>query len=245
MGSLEINLAQIEVHGLFRKIWALSGELIKRRSLRGTFKIDKATPELLLLDAHRINQVMMNLIGNAIKFTERGSFNVSVNWHEDAVKDDKIFEPRPYDDENEGIFEKNQCICFLDISSKDNNSKSFAYETNNYYHLNSRKSSYDQNESRSLQREIKGVLKIIISNTGCGMTNDSLEQLFQKFSQVSNDPNKRKVGTGLGLFITKEICDKMEADIKVYSKVDKGTTFIICIPTMSVLVKTQFQIPRS
>jgi len=102
IGSLEVNLAQVEVHNLFQRIWSLSRELVKRKNLKGIFKIDKKIPKILLLDAQRVNQVMMNLIGNAIKFTDRGSLAVSVDWYEDEVLSDKIFESIPCDDEDEG-----------------------------------------------------------------------------------------------------------------------------------------------
>jgi len=145
------------------------------------------------------------------------------------------------------FFEKNQSVNFLQSPSK-----YFDKQLQNndgrkdYYILDGKNKRENQNDFVSPQRDTKGVLKIVITDTGCGMTEESLKQLFQKFSQVSNDPNKRKIGTGLGLFITKEICTKMEADIRVYSKVNKGTTFIICIPTMSIsVIESQFQIQRS
>jgi len=245
IGSLEINLAQVEVHSMFRRIWSLSGELIKRKRLRGTFKIDRKMPKVLLLDAHRINQVMINLIGNAIKFTEAGALNINVNWFEDSVINDEKFEPTPYDQENEGLFEKDQCMHLLTTPLKHFNEDSLSYEVKDYYILGSAKKVYEPQSSLLPQREIKGVLKIVISDTGCGMAEESLKKLFQKFSQVSNDPNKRKIGTGLGLFITKEICTKMEADIRVYSRLGTGTTFIICIPTMCISKRPQFQLQRS
>ena len=244
IGNLEIHLAQVEVHSLFQRIWSLSGELIKRKRLKGVFKINKKMPKILLLDAHRVNQVMMNLIGNAIKFTEGGSLTVTVSWYENAVVNDEIFEPLPYDDENEGIFEKNERIHLLQTRfkrSKDSH-ESFDSDRRDYYTLDGQKKLYHQ--ISSLQ-DTKGVLKVIISDTGCGMSAESLKQLFQKFSQVSNDPNKRKIGTGLGLFITKEICTKMEAEIRVYSKPGRGTTFIICIPTMSISIKPELKVQRS
>ena len=244
IGSLEVNLTQVEVHNMFQRIWSLSGELVKRKRLKGIFKIDKKMPKILLLDAHRVNQVMINLIGNAIKFTDRGSLTISVNWYENSsVITEKMFEPIPYDDEDEGVFEKNQCFDSMQNRSKDfNENELLESDREGYYLLDNKKMFFPQNVS---QRDTKGILKIVITDTGCGMTEEGLKQLFQKFSQVSNDPNKRKIGTGLGLFITKEICTKMEADIRVYSKVGKGTTFTICIPTMSISVKSRFQMHRN
>ena len=93
-----------------------------------------------------------------------------------------------------GVFEKNQCVCFLDLRSKYNHDTTFSYETRDYYLLNQRNKSCTQSEFLIPREECKGVLKIMISVTGSGMTEESLKQLFQKFSQVSNGPNKRKWG---------------------------------------------------
>jgi len=234
LGHLEINLSQVKVYDMFMQVWALSNELIRRRNLKSIFKIDKNLPKVLLLDSHRVNQVMMNLIGNALKFTERGSINIEVKWQEDSVVTDRSFEPIPFDTENEGVFEKNQCFSLLNTSGYQQRTE----EGGDFVMLGRAHTEANIGSSISPRRETKGVLKIVITDTGCGMTEESLKQLFQKFSQVSNDPNKRKMGTGLGLFITKEICTKMEAGIRVYSKVGKGTAFIICIPTMSVSMKS-------
>jgi len=77
-------------------------------------------------------------------------------------------------------------------------------------------------------------LKIIVSDTGCGIHKEDVEKLFQKFTQVSKDKAKRKLGTGLGLFITKELCNRMDGEVKVFSKKNKGSSFICCIPAEPV-----------
>ena len=53
------------------------------------------------------------------------------------------------------------------------------------------------------------------------------------------------MGTGLGLFITKEICRAMKGDVRAYNKEGKGTTFIICIPTRSVVSQMHPHLQKS
>ena len=67
-------------------------------------------------------------------------------------------------------------------------------------------------------------------DTGIGISEEGITRLFQKFTQVSSDPSRTKLGTGLGLFITKELCQRMNGDVKVFSKEGKGSTFIVCLP---------------
>jgi len=59
------------------------------------------------------------------------------------------------------------------------------------------------------------------------MKKEAIEKLFQKFSQVSENISQRQIGTGLGLFITKEICHAMKGEIRAYSKFGTGTTFVV------------------
>lgn len=54
-----------------------------------------------------------------------------------------------------------------------------------------------------MEVEKSGILKIIVSDTGCGMSEEAMSKLFVKFSQVHAEASKRKVGTGLGLWITR------------------------------------------
>jgi len=68
-------------------------------------------------------------------------------------------------------------------------------------------------------------------DTGCGISEENIPKLFQKFSQVNSDPSKRKVGTGLGLWLCKHICEGMGGSIDVHSQIDFGSSFIVNIPT--------------
>ena len=80
----------------------------------------------------------------------------------------------------------------------------------------------------------QGVLKIVVKDTGTGIKAEDLPKLFEKFSQFNDDPGQRKIGTGLGLYITKELTRKMNGDIRVYSKFGVGSSFVVCIPCQQV-----------
>jgi signal transduction histidine kinase len=64
-----------------------------------------------------------------------------------------------------------------------------------------------------------------IADTGLGMSAEAQQKLFQKFYRVQTDKTKDIVGTGLGLFIVKEIIEKMNGTIGVTSEEGKGSTF--------------------
>ena len=234
IGKLEVALAPTAIHQLLERIWAVSGELISRKRLAGHIKVDKKIPATLMLDRHRLSQVMMNLIGNAIKFTESGSISITMKWMDQDEVDDRSFEPKPYDDigssMDEGVFEKDENLISVQMKSCDLSRG----QVEDYNILCQKIGRFNPDDLRTGTAEAKGVLKLIVRDTGCGMDEVALSKLFQKFSQVSTNIEKRQVGTGLGLYITKEICKQMGGDVRAYSKVGRGSTFVLCLPTTIV-----------
>ncbi len=73
-------------------------------------------------------------------------------------------------------------------------------------------------------------MKIItyVSDTGCGMSENQIQNLFQPYTQVREEKDEKQ-GAGLGLMICKEFLNIMGGEIKVESKVGKGTIFKVII----------------
>lgn len=69
------------------------------------------------------------------------------------------------------------------------------------------------------------ILKGEIIDTGIGMSKETQESLFQPFTQADTSMVRRFGGTGLGLFITKKLCNLMGGDVSVSSELQKGSTF--------------------
>lgn len=79
-------------------------------------------------------------------------------------------------------------------------------------------------------------LAIKVADTGPGISDDDKKKLFQKFSKLENSYQKvKESGTGLGLYITKQIIDMHGGSITVESELGKGTTFTILLPIKSKL----------
>ena len=113
-------------------------------------------------DANRLYQILINLIGNAIKFTPSGEINISM--HMNAVNNSTV------------------------------------------------------------------LLTAKIEDTGIGIPEDKLHEVFESFKQVSGSLNRKYGGTGLGLNIVKNLLEMMGGDIEVESKEGKGTVFTFNIP---------------
>lgn len=124
--------------------------------------IDPLLPETLSGDALKFSQIVSNLMGNAIKFTERGKVTIRVGAR------------------------------------------------------------------RRGETEID--LKLVIADTGIGISAARQESLFKPFEQIDPSMARRFGGTGLGLAIVKELCDIMGGSISVVSTEDRGSEFTVVLP---------------
>ncbi len=69
-----------------------------------------------------------------------------------------------------------------------------------------------------------------VVDTGCGIPDDKLDDIFQPFTQVSEGLRRSHQGAGLGLAICKQLIEIMGGSIDVVSEVGVGTTIYICMP---------------
>lgn len=74
-------------------------------------------------------------------------------------------------------------------------------------------------------------LEISISDTGRGIAQDNLEQVFARFYQLEGGLHRSSQGSGLGLSICKDIAELMGGEITVISKLGVGSTFTLNLPT--------------
>ncbi|MCH7992256.1 MAG: response regulator, partial [Gemmatimonadetes bacterium] len=116
-----------------------------------------SVPERIRGDPGRLRQSLINLAGNAVKFTREGYVRLTVNREES-----------------------------------------------------------DGDEIR---------LRFDVTDTGIGIPNHQLKDIFQSFKQVDGSMSRRFGGTGLGLAITSGLVDMMGGRIEVKSEEGKGTTF--------------------
>ena len=72
-------------------------------------------------------------------------------------------------------------------------------------------------------------LKITVKDTGRGISEERIPELFTKFNRLESDKDSDIQGTGLGLAITKSLVDLLEGKIIVESKLGEGSTFIVTI----------------
>lgn len=73
-----------------------------------------------------------------------------------------------------------------------------------------------------------------ISDTGIGMPTESLERIFDRFTQVDSSVTRNKGGAGLGLSIARDLVKLMGGEISVTSDLGHGTSFLVSVPLEKV-----------
>ncbi len=91
------------------------------------------------------------------------------------------------------------------------------------------------------------LLKLIVKDTGVGIPETQLPNVFNRFFQAENEPINGQKGTGIGLALTKELVHLMGGAIQVVSQINKGTTFTVSLPVFknaSIKSNTTFPEPQ-
>ena len=161
-GKLELHPSVADGRAVFQNAINLARTSIKEKKLTLNIKAEDIPFTLLYVDVSRIEQVVMNVLGNAVKFTPEGG-TIDVTLENLAVQDGVITD------------------------------------------------------------------RLIIKDSGIGMSPEFLPHIFEAFSQADASKTSTTKGTGLGMAITKQIIQRMGGDISVESEQGKGTTFTIIL----------------
>jgi PAS domain S-box-containing protein len=169
-GKIDIDHAPFSLRNCVQEICAFFALKARSLALGLDSKVDAGVPEIVNSDESRIRQILTNLIGNALKFTERGGVSLEVS----CARGEPI-------------------------------------------------------EPGSPRRVAR--LFFAVKDSGIGIPADKLDHLFLPFSQVDTSSTRRRGGTGLGLIISKRLCELMGGTISVESHVGEGSTFRFSILT--------------
>ncbi|MBZ0186329.1 MAG: cell wall metabolism sensor histidine kinase WalK, partial [Candidatus Obscuribacterales bacterium] len=72
--------------------------------------------------------------------------------------------------------------------------------------------------------------RLSVKDTGVGIPEDSLSEIFDRFYRVDKARLRTEGGNGLGLAIVKAIVDLHDGQVEVKSRVNEGTTFSVTLP---------------
>ncbi|MCZ6579120.1 MAG: ATP-binding protein, partial [Gammaproteobacteria bacterium] len=165
-GKISIESKPLDLHALVNSVIFMLSPMGNSKGLTVSCTIDPDTPFSLEGDHQHLRQVLINLVNNAIKFTDEGSVNLHVY--------------------------------------------------------------------RKGGPETKPRIRFDIVDTGIGMSPESLDTIFDDFTQAAKKSTRTFAGTGLGTTISKELVELMGGKIGVESELDKGSLFWVEIPFKSI-----------
>lgn len=82
-------------------------------------------------------------------------------------------------------------------------------------------------------------LSFAVRDTGIGMTDEQMQEVFKEFTQADASTTRKYGGTGLGLTISRRFCQMMGGDIRVESQLGQGTTFTVVLPAIVSDIKDE------
>ena len=173
-GKLDVDLLDVNIAELVKEVidrWQIQARN-KNISIRHT--VESKVPAAGSVDPLRLRQILNNLIGNAIKFTESGHVTLRVSAS------------------SAGKGEAESSTITLSSGTR--------------------------------------ILKFEVTDSGIGIAEEGLAQLFAPFTQVDASTTRKHGGTGLGLAITKQLVELMGGTVGVSSRVGIGSKFWFTLP---------------
>ncbi len=167
-GFMTLNLTSVNPSELFHDVVKIYMHKAVDNGIELIYEEKENIPDNLNLDEIRLRQVLVNLVGNALKFTEKGYIKVALSCKFKANDENKV-----------------------DLICK-------------------------------------------VTDTGIGIPEDRLEQIFEAFSQVKSNSTSLQTGTGLGLSISNRLVEVMGGKITVSSSLGHGSTFTVEIYDLEI-----------
>lgn len=202
-GKLELVQGDYALSSLINDVYHMLLGKAKEKGLALNVESDKNLPSKLYGDEVRIRQIIVNILNNAIKYTEKGSVTLKVGMAE----------------------QKNTAAVNNNKETKTDDSM----ENNNIIDTDNKVTSYNNNIIGSEPTK-NIIITFTISDTGIGIKPENISHLFDSFSRFDENKNKHIEGTGLGLAITKQLTKLMNGKINVTSKYGEGSVFEVSIP---------------
>ncbi|CAN4123369.1 unnamed protein product [Withania somnifera] len=200
-GKLELEAVCFDVRATLDEVLSLFSGKSQEKGVELAVYISDKVPDVLVGDPGRFRQIITNLMGNSIKFTEKGHIFVTVHLVEEVIKAAKEFKM-------ESLLKST--LSGLPVADKRQSWRSFNLEGPASF----TSSSLDQIN-----------LMVSVEDTGVGIPLEAQSRIFTPFMQVGPSIARIHGGTGIGLSISKCLVQLMKGEIGFVSLPKIGSTF--------------------
>jgi hypothetical protein len=104
-GGIELINKALPLEPLLKSVVESFGSLIDREKVMINYSIEESVPPVVLIDESRLKQILFNLVGNAVKFTDHGNINIELNC-DTLLPDDHIVLQFKISDTGRGVPQK-------------------------------------------------------------------------------------------------------------------------------------------
>ncbi|GAQ84468.1 histidine kinase [Klebsormidium nitens] len=222
-GHMDIENIPYNVRKEMEVVAALFADKARQKRLDFVFLIQDEVPEMLVGDPNRVRQALVNLVGNAIKFTAKGSIFVWVRIDEPPPAAAKT--PSP---ETPGFGGPTDVSWFnLDALLESHPGiLSFDPRLNNNT-LEAVELARERAQAAAAKVRESGTVNLVftVEDTGMGIPRSVQHRLFQPFVQADSSHTRKWGGSGIGLCITAKLVKAMGGLMTVASVEDRGSRF--------------------
>ena len=209
-GKLDFEQAPFNLRNCVEEALDLVAMKAAEKQLDLACELDASVPAFLYGDVTRLRQILINLLGNATKFTEAGEVVVKVTAKPIPDNALGVTQTNSVSERNLGLdSEASSHKPALNSSLSDSGVADFQYLEQ------SKISNYE--------------IQFTVRDTGIGIPPDRKNILFKAFSQVDSSTTRKYGGTGLGLAISKRLSEIMGGTMWVESEIGKGSKFSFSI----------------
>ncbi|KAL1187609.1 Histidine kinase 3 [Cardamine amara subsp. amara] len=202
-GKLELEEVRFDLRGILDDVLSLFSAKSQQKGVELAVYISDRVPEMLIGDPGRFRQILTNLMGNSIKFTEKGHIFVTVNLVEELLESI----------DGETASSSESTLSGLLVADRQKSWKNFKAFSSSNGHRSFASSPPDIN------------LIVSVEDTGVGIPLEAQSRIFTPFMQVGPSISRTHGGTGIGLSISKCLAGLMKGEIGFSSTPKVGSTF--------------------
>jgi PAS domain S-box-containing protein len=238
-GKVELMAEVFDLHGILQGLEEMFRLRAAQRDLRIRFEIALNVPRYIRADVGKLRQVLINLLGNAVKFTKQGGVTVRLGKAacfspssiynkrrsmEFTERGGRAMREKPQDQQVESEDQTLKAGEGILRQAQDDKGKGESLVVpNECEESRAFDSAQDGNEDIDCPVEFV-TLHFEVQDTGVGIAPEELEKVFDAFTQTESGRKSRQ-GTGLGLPISREYVRMMGGELTVESEVGKGSCF--------------------